>query len=246
MPTLPPGCGICYTLIMPISRVLHALAHTCAAAGGPAGREHCTGEPPHGQPSHPPVCRPSIILAVWGLYIKAAVSCSSAGVCHTYGRPLRVPLLPHQVVRTNLLGSLLATQAAMRHMAAQPGGGHIFNFEGAGSDGAPTPQVGAPLGGAPCGGRGQGVQPACSGELQGAACKLLQDLCLAPNLRATDCNPPTSCDNLPSQSPRSTQPTALPRQPLRSCCARCRPRRPPCRARRRRRCGCTTCLLAWY
>lgn len=44
-------------------------------------------------------------------------------------------------MRTNLLGSLLATQAAMRHMAGQPGGGHIFNFEGAGSDGAPTPQV---------------------------------------------------------------------------------------------------------
>ncbi|PRW56950.1 putative chlorophyll(ide) b reductase chloroplastic isoform A [Chlorella sorokiniana] len=48
-----------------------------------------------------------------------------------------------QVVRTNLLGSLLATQAAMKHMAAQPGGGHIFNFEGAGSDGAPTPQYAA-------------------------------------------------------------------------------------------------------
>lgn len=48
-----------------------------------------------------------------------------------------------QVVRTNLVGTLLATRAGMRAMAAQPGGtpGHIFNLEGAGSDGIATPQV---------------------------------------------------------------------------------------------------------
>ena len=161
-------------------------------------------------------------------------------VCHTYGRPLRVPLLPHQVVRTNLLGSLLATQAAMRHMAAQPGGGHIFNFEGAGSDGAPTPQVGCFWVGHLVGG-GQGVQPACSGELLGAGCKLGEDLNLAHNLRVTATHP-TYCDNtcLPNP-PHSMRPTAPPRPPLRSCCARCRPRRPPCRARHRRQCGFTTC-----
>ncbi|KAL4419490.1 hypothetical protein ABPG77_002276 [Micractinium sp. CCAP 211/92] len=47
-----------------------------------------------------------------------------------------------QVVRTNLVGTLLATRAGMRAMAAQPGGapGHIFNLEGAGSDGIATPQ----------------------------------------------------------------------------------------------------------
>ncbi|KAL4451823.1 hypothetical protein ABPG75_007485 [Micractinium tetrahymenae] len=50
-----------------------------------------------------------------------------------------------QVVRTNLLGSLLATRAGMRAMAVQPGGapGHIFNLEGAGSDGIATPQYAA-------------------------------------------------------------------------------------------------------
>jgi chlorophyll(ide) b reductase len=46
-----------------------------------------------------------------------------------------------RVVRTNLTGSLLVTRAAMRAMAAQPGGGHIFNTEGAGSDGNATPKV---------------------------------------------------------------------------------------------------------
>lgn len=46
-----------------------------------------------------------------------------------------------RVVSTNLIGSLLCSRAALRHMGAQPGGGHIFNTEGAGSDGAPTPQV---------------------------------------------------------------------------------------------------------
>lgn len=47
------------------------------------------------------------------------------------------------MVRTNLVGTLLATRAGMRAMAAQPGGapGHIFNLEGAGSDGIATPQV---------------------------------------------------------------------------------------------------------
>jgi len=45
-----------------------------------------------------------------------------------------------QVVRTNLLGSLFCTRAAMRLMSAQPsGGGHVFNMEGAGSDGAASP-----------------------------------------------------------------------------------------------------------
>ena len=47
-----------------------------------------------------------------------------------------------RVVRTNLLGSLLVTRAALRAMAEQPGGGHIFNLEGAGADGSPTPKVG--------------------------------------------------------------------------------------------------------
>ena len=47
-----------------------------------------------------------------------------------------------RVVRTNLLGSLLVTRAALRGMAEQPGGGHIFNLEGAGADGSATPKVG--------------------------------------------------------------------------------------------------------
>lgn len=43
-----------------------------------------------------------------------------------------------QIARTNLVGSLLCTQSAMQLMARQPRGGHIFNAEGAGSDGLPT------------------------------------------------------------------------------------------------------------
>lgn len=48
-----------------------------------------------------------------------------------------------RVVRTNLLGSLLVTRAALRAMAEQPGGGHIFNLDGAGADGSPTPKYAA-------------------------------------------------------------------------------------------------------
>ena len=48
-----------------------------------------------------------------------------------------------EVVQTNLLGCLLCTRAAMRLMAAQPLGGHIFNMDGAGADGLPTPQYAA-------------------------------------------------------------------------------------------------------
>ncbi len=48
-----------------------------------------------------------------------------------------------QVVSTNLIGSLLCTQAAMRCMQGQPGGGHVFNMDGAGADGMPTPMYAA-------------------------------------------------------------------------------------------------------
>ncbi len=47
------------------------------------------------------------------------------------------------VVSTNLLGSLLCTRAALRRMAGQQTGGHIFNMDGAGADGLPTPQYAA-------------------------------------------------------------------------------------------------------
>ena len=44
-----------------------------------------------------------------------------------------------EVVRTNSLGTLLATRAATLLMLRQrPAGGHIFNMEGAGSDGGGT------------------------------------------------------------------------------------------------------------
>ncbi|KAG7668053.1 hypothetical protein Ndes2526B_g03335 [Nannochloris sp. 'desiccata'] len=53
-----------------------------------------------------------------------------------------------QVVKTNLLGSLLAMKAAMKVMASQPSSPgrrqyHIFNTEGAGSDGMATPNYAA-------------------------------------------------------------------------------------------------------
>lgn len=47
------------------------------------------------------------------------------------------------VVATNLVGSLLCTRVALRRMAGQARGGHIFMMDGAGSDGLPTPQYAA-------------------------------------------------------------------------------------------------------
>ncbi|KAJ6435372.1 hypothetical protein OIU84_000547 [Salix udensis] len=44
-----------------------------------------------------------------------------------------------QIVSTNLVGSILCTQEAMRMMMNQPKGGHIFNMDGAGSGGSSTP-----------------------------------------------------------------------------------------------------------
>uniref|UniRef100_A0A2P2K3N3 chlorophyll(ide) b reductase n=3 Tax=Rhizophora mucronata TaxID=61149 RepID=A0A2P2K3N3_RHIMU len=44
-----------------------------------------------------------------------------------------------QIVSTNLVGSILCTQEAMRVMIRQPKGGHIFNMDGAGSGGSSTP-----------------------------------------------------------------------------------------------------------
>ncbi|KXZ52908.1 hypothetical protein GPECTOR_8g287 [Gonium pectorale] len=48
-----------------------------------------------------------------------------------------------QVVRTNLLGTLLCTRQALRLFASQPGGGHVFNMDGAGADGFATPNYAA-------------------------------------------------------------------------------------------------------
>ena len=48
-----------------------------------------------------------------------------------------------QVVSTNMVGTLLCTRAAMQVMQKQGSGGHIFNMDGAGADGMPTPQYAA-------------------------------------------------------------------------------------------------------
>lgn len=53
------------------------------------------------------------------------------------------PAQLQQVVSTNMLGSLLCTRAAMQLMHKQPAGGHVFNMDGAGADGMPTPQYAA-------------------------------------------------------------------------------------------------------
>lgn len=48
-----------------------------------------------------------------------------------------------EVVCTNMLGTLLATRAAIQTMEKQTTAGHIFNVDGAGADGAPTPNYAA-------------------------------------------------------------------------------------------------------
>ena len=47
------------------------------------------------------------------------------------------------IVQTNLVGSLLCARGAWRVMRRQTTGGHIFNIDGAGADGSPTPQYAA-------------------------------------------------------------------------------------------------------
>ncbi len=42
-----------------------------------------------------------------------------------------------------MVGTLLCTRAAMQVMHKQTSGGHIFNMDGAGADGMPTPQYAA-------------------------------------------------------------------------------------------------------
>eukprot|EP00850_Spirogloea_muscicola_P017534 SM000151S01522 [mRNA] locus=s151:296870:300397:- [translate_table: standard] len=45
-----------------------------------------------------------------------------------------------EIVETNTLGVMLCCRQAMRMMREQPRGGHIFNMDGAGSDGNATPR----------------------------------------------------------------------------------------------------------
>ena len=47
------------------------------------------------------------------------------------------------IVQTNLVGCLLGTRAALKFMQRQPGGGHIFNIDGAGADGSASPRYAA-------------------------------------------------------------------------------------------------------
>lgn len=48
-----------------------------------------------------------------------------------------------QVVTTNTLGLMICCREAINLMQNQPRGGHIFNIDGAGSDGRPTPRFAA-------------------------------------------------------------------------------------------------------
>ncbi|KNA18128.1 hypothetical protein SOVF_073530 [Spinacia oleracea] len=48
-----------------------------------------------------------------------------------------------EVVTTNTLGLMICCREAMKLMLNQPRGGHIFNIDGAGSDGRPTPRFAA-------------------------------------------------------------------------------------------------------
>ncbi|OWM72592.1 hypothetical protein CDL15_Pgr013060 [Punica granatum] len=48
-----------------------------------------------------------------------------------------------EVVSTNTLGLMLCCREAINMMLKQPRGGHIFNMDGAGSDGRPTPRFAA-------------------------------------------------------------------------------------------------------
>ncbi|XP_020530390.1 chlorophyll(ide) b reductase NOL, chloroplastic isoform X2 [Amborella trichopoda] len=48
-----------------------------------------------------------------------------------------------EVVTTNTLGLMICCREAIKMMSSQPRGGHIFNIDGAGSDGRPTPRFAA-------------------------------------------------------------------------------------------------------
>ncbi|KAK1310476.1 hypothetical protein QJS10_CPA08g00094 [Acorus calamus] len=48
-----------------------------------------------------------------------------------------------EVVTTNTLGLMICCREAINMMQRQPRGGHIFNMDGAGSDGRPTPRFAA-------------------------------------------------------------------------------------------------------
>ncbi|KEH19223.1 putative chlorophyll(ide) b reductase [Medicago truncatula] len=48
-----------------------------------------------------------------------------------------------EVVTTNTLGLMICCREAIKMMVGQPRGGHIFNIDGAGSDGRPTPRFAA-------------------------------------------------------------------------------------------------------
>ncbi|XP_022134271.1 chlorophyll(ide) b reductase NOL, chloroplastic [Momordica charantia] len=48
-----------------------------------------------------------------------------------------------EVVTTNALGLMICCREAIKMMSNQPRGGHIFNIDGAGSDGRPTPRFAA-------------------------------------------------------------------------------------------------------
>ncbi|KAL9262801.1 Chlorophyll(ide) b reductase NOL, chloroplastic-like protein [Drosera capensis] len=48
-----------------------------------------------------------------------------------------------EVVTTNTLGLMICCREAIKMMLNQPRGGHVFNIDGAGSDGRPTPRFAA-------------------------------------------------------------------------------------------------------
>jgi len=50
-----------------------------------------------------------------------------------------------EIITTNTLGLMICCREAINMMRNQPRGGHIFNLDGAGSDGRPTPRYVSPF-----------------------------------------------------------------------------------------------------
>ncbi|WP_372727759.1 SDR family oxidoreductase [Nocardioides sp.] len=87
---------------------------------------------------------------VQGLWDQASADLGSvdlwinnAGVAHTTSDIVDTDVDDiRTMVTTNMLGTIYGSQVAVRGMAAQPGGGQVFNMLGGGSDGKIRPNMG--------------------------------------------------------------------------------------------------------
>ncbi|MCF6471405.1 SDR family oxidoreductase [Nonomuraea sp. MG754425] len=130
-----------------LARALVERGHQVVVCGTDPERVRATGDLPGLVAEVADVTDRDQLQSLWeraaGTYGRVDVWINNAGVSHTREPAWRLPAgQARHVVDVNLVGVLNGCAVAIAAMAAQGGGGHVWNMEGLGTDGRTVPGLG--------------------------------------------------------------------------------------------------------